>query len=178
MSGPFQPGNMSYVQSNASAPNLASYAHLDVRDPAVTDILYPISKVWVNTVLNTVWVLTSQTSIGGVIQSVWTETGSNSVTVVSGAASGTVTANGRVVSVTFTGVSIAAGAIQAFTTSNTSITGSGTVLLLSMVGATSGAALNVQSIVNSASQSVITVENGTGATTSTANITFTYMVLN
>lgn len=99
-------------------------------------------------------------------------------TVASGAASGTVAANGRVVSVTFTGVSIAAGATQAFTTSNTSITGSGTVLHISMVGSTSGAALNIQSVVNSASQSVITVENGTGATTTTANITFTYFVLN
>jgi hypothetical protein len=88
------------------------------------------------------------------------------------------TANGRVGVVTFSSVSIAAGATQAFTISNTAITGSGTQLLLSMVGATSGAALNIQSVANTASQTVITVENGTGATTSIANITFTYIVLN
>ena len=99
-------------------------------------------------------------------------------TVASGAASGTVAANGRVVSVTFTGVSIAGGATQVFTTSNTSITGSGTVLLISHIGATTGSSLNIQSVVNSASQSVITVENGTGLTTTVANITFTYLVLN
>jgi hypothetical protein len=101
-------------------------------------------------------------------------------TVGSGAASGTVAANGRVVSVTFTGVSIASGATQAFTTSNTSITGSGTVLALSWSGATAGSALSVVSIVNTAGQSVITITNGTSATmvTSVANITFTYFVLN
>jgi hypothetical protein len=101
-------------------------------------------------------------------------------TVASGAASGTVAANGRVVSVTFTGVSIASGAAQAFTTSNTSITGSGTVLALTWSGATAGSALSIESIVNSAGQSVITVTNGTSATMvmSVANITFTYLVLN
>ena len=101
-------------------------------------------------------------------------------TVASGAASGTVTANGRVVSVTFTGVSIASGATQAFTTANSSITGSGTVLDLSWVGATAGSALSVVSVANTAGQSVITMTNGTSATmvTSTANITFTYFVLN
>lgn len=101
-------------------------------------------------------------------------------TVVSGAASGTVAGNGRVVSITFTGVSIASGATQAFTTSNTSITGSGTVLALSWSGATAGSGLSVVSIANTASQSVITMTNATSATmvTSTANITFTYFVLN
>ena len=101
-------------------------------------------------------------------------------TVVSGASSGTVAGNGRVVSITFTGVSIASGATQAFTTSNTSITGSGTLLLLTWSGATAGSSLSVESIVNSANQSVITMTNGTSATmvTSVANITFNYFVLN
>ncbi len=99
-------------------------------------------------------------------------------TVASGSSAGTVAADGRVVSVTFTSVSIAGGATQAFTTSNTAITGSGTVLHISMVGATSGAGLNIQSVANTAGQSVITVENTTLATTSTADITFTYFVLN
>lgn len=101
-------------------------------------------------------------------------------TVASGAAAGTVTANGRIVSVTFTGVSIASGASQAFTTANSSITGAGTVLKISWTGATAGSALSIQSVVNSAGQSVITMTNGTSATmvTSVANITFTYFVLN
>lgn len=97
-------------------------------------------------------------------------------TVASGASPQT--ANGRIGFVTFTGVSIAAGAAQAFTISNSAIAGSGTELHLAMFGATTGAALTIQSVVNSASQSIITVINGTGATTTTANITFTYFVLN
>jgi hypothetical protein len=64
------------------------------------------------------------------------------------------------------------------TTSNTSITGSGTILLASLTGSTTGAALNIQSIVNSANQAVFTIENGTGATTQTGTITITYLVLN
>lgn len=88
------------------------------------------------------------------------------------------TANARVFSVTFSGVSIAAAATQSFTISNSTITGSTTVIQLTMAGATTGAALNIQSVTNSANQSVIVVENGTGATTSTANITFIGHVLN
>jgi hypothetical protein len=99
-------------------------------------------------------------------------------TVVTGAASGTVTANGRVVAVTFTGVSIAGGANQIFTTANSSISGSTTRIFPTLVGATNGAALTVESVANTAGQSVITVQNGTGATTTTANLTIYYFVLN
>lgn len=89
------------------------------------------------------------------------------------------TANGRSGQVTFSGVSIAAGATQSFVINNTSIAAIGTVILYSMVGATTGAALNIQSVTNVAgTSSTIVVENGTGATTSTANITFTFLVLN
>lgn len=87
-------------------------------------------------------------------------------------------ANARVFSVTFSGVNIAADATQSFTISNSVITGASTVIQYTMVGATTGAALNIQSVTNSASQSVIVVENGTGATTSTANISFVGTVLN
>jgi hypothetical protein len=52
------------------------------------------------------------------------------------------------------------------------------LLSITMVGATSGSALTIQSVANTGGQSVITVTNGTGATTTTANITFTYLVLN
>lgn len=86
------------------------------------------------------------------------------------------TANGRAFSATFSSVSIAAGATQSFVIANTAVN---TLVLLSMVGATTGAALNIQSITNSAGVSTtIVVENGTGATTSIANITFTGLCLN
>lgn len=99
-------------------------------------------------------------------------------TVVTAGASPQV-ANGRVGSVTFSGVSIVAASTQTFTITNSSITGAGTLLLISMVGATTGSALTIQSIVNSAGSTAITVTNGTGsATPSVANITFTYEVLN
>lgn len=87
-------------------------------------------------------------------------------------------ANGRSFAVTFSGVSIAAGATQSFTITNSKIVSATTPVQISMVGATTGAALNIQSVTNSAGQSVIVVENGTGATTSTANITFTGTILN
>lgn len=88
------------------------------------------------------------------------------------------TANGRTFSVTFSGVSIAAAATQSFTIANSVITGSSTLIQYTMIGATTGAALNIQSVTNSASQSVIVIENGTGETTSTANITFIGTIIN
>jgi hypothetical protein len=87
--------------------------------------------------------------------------------------------NGRAGQVTFSGVSIAAGATQSFVISNTSIPSAAAVISYTMVGATTGAALNIQSVTNVANtSSTIVVENGTGATTSVANITFTYVLLN
>lgn len=86
------------------------------------------------------------------------------------------TANARAFAVTFTGVSIAAGATQSFVIANSAVNSQA---LISMAGATTGAALNIQSITYSANTSItIVVENGTGATTSVANITFTGILLN
>jgi hypothetical protein len=96
-----------------------------------------------------------------------------------GAGASPQTANGRSGQVTFSGVSIAAGATQSFVINNTSIAAIGTVILYGMTGATAGAALSIVSVTNvAATSSTIVVTNGTGATTSTANITFTYLVLN
>jgi hypothetical protein len=96
--------------------------------------------------------------------------------VVVGAAASPQTANGRVFSVTFSSVSIAAGATQSFVINNTSVN---TLVQLSMVGATTSSALSIQSITNSAGVSTtIVVTNGTGAATSTANITFTGFCVN
>ena len=96
----------------------------------------------------------------------------------SGAAGGTVTCNGRQGAVTFTGPSIAAGAVQTLTMGNTAITGSGTVIIYSLVGVTTGAALTIQSVTNSAGQSAVVVANGAAVTTSTASITLNFIVLN
>lgn len=96
--------------------------------------------------------------------------------VVVGAAASPQTANGRVFSVTFSGVSIAAGATQSFVIDNTAVN---TLVQLSMVGATAGSALSIVSVTNVAGTSTtIVVTNGTGATTSTANITFTGQCIN
>jgi hypothetical protein len=96
--------------------------------------------------------------------------------VVVAAAASPQTANGRAFAVTFSGVSIAAGATQSFVINNTAVN---TQALISMIGATTGAALNIQSVTYSAGTSItIVVENGTGATTSTANLTFTGLCLN
>jgi hypothetical protein len=100
------------------------------------------------------------------------------VVTASGAASGTVNCNGRVGSITFTGVSIAAGADLTLTMGNTSITGASTRLLFSMSGSTSSSAPSVKSVTPSANQFVWVITNGTGAATTTADITFDFIVLN
>jgi hypothetical protein len=98
---------------------------------------------------------------------------------VAAAAASPQTANGRSGQVVFSGVSIAAGATQTFVINNTAISAIGTVILYSMTGATQGSALTIESVTNVAgTSSTIVVTNGTGATTSTANITFTFLVLN
>jgi hypothetical protein len=98
-------------------------------------------------------------------------------TVVTAGASPQV-ANGRSGQVTFSGVSIAAGATQTFVITNSAVSGASQVILYSLVGATTGAALTIQSVTNSAGSSSIVVQNGTGASTTTANVTFTYILLN
>ena len=100
------------------------------------------------------------------------------VVTASGAASGTVNCNGRVGQVTFTSVSIAAAADLTLTMGNTSIAGASTVLLWSMKGATTGSALSVKSTTPSANQYIWVITNGTGATTTTADLVFNFMVLN
>lgn len=97
-----------------------------------------------------------------------------------GATSGTTTAtlNARVGQVTITTPSIAAGATAVMTISNTSITGSGTQVGYWLTGGTTGAALTIQSYANTANQSVVTIQNGTGATTNTASLVLNFVVLN
>lgn len=86
--------------------------------------------------------------------------------------------NARAGSVTFSSVSIAAAATQTFVITNSTITGASTKILFSLVGATTGSALTIQSYTPSAGSVSVVIMNGTGATTTTANITLDYLVLN
>ncbi len=99
------------------------------------------------------------------------------VTTGTGAASGSVTCNGRTGSVTFTTVSVAQNADISLTMSNTSITGASTRCIWALSGATTNSALTVKSYTPTASQVVWVVTNG-GTATSTADITFDFIVLN
>ncbi len=120
-------------------------------------------------------IVTGPESVSGLLTA---SAGLNTAPVVASGASPQ-TANARSGQVTFTGVSIVAGASQSFVINNTSIAAIGTVVSYSMVGATAGAALSIVSVTNvAATSATIVVTNGTGATTTTANITFTFVVLN
>jgi len=68
----FQPGANLYTQGFGSRPENVEVPHVDVRAPASTDVLYPIGKIWINRLANTVYFLTSQTSSAGVTTSTWT----------------------------------------------------------------------------------------------------------
>lgn len=100
------------------------------------------------------------------------------LTVPSSSGASPQTANGRSFSVTFTGVSIAAGATQSFVIQNSSIAGPGTSIIYTQIGATTGSSLTIQSVTNTAGQSTIVMTNGTGATTTTANINFRGLIVN
>ena len=96
----------------------------------------------------------------------------------SGAASGPVVLDSRAGQVTFTSVSIAAAADLTLTITNAEITGAGTQIIYSMSGSTTGSAPSIKSVTNSAGSSAIVVTNGTGATTTTADIVFNFLVVN
>lgn len=96
----------------------------------------------------------------------------------SGAASGPVVVNGRSGRATFTSVSIAAAADLTLTITNSAITASTTEVLLDMSGATTGSALSIKSKTASSGSLAIVVTNGTGATTTTADIQIDFLVLN
>lgn len=86
--------------------------------------------------------------------------------------------NARVGSVTFTGISIAAAADLTLVLTNSTITGASTRVMLSRSGTTTGAAVSIKSVTASAGSLSIVLTNGTGATTTTADITFDFIVLN
>lgn len=95
-----------------------------------------------------------------------------------GAAPGPVVLNSRAGQVIFTGVSIAAAADLTLTITNSAITGATTQVIYSMSGSTTGSAPSIKSVTNSAGSSDIVVTNGTGATTTIADITLNFIVVN
>jgi hypothetical protein len=94
-----------------------------------------------------------------------------------GAAASPIVLNNKVGSVTFTSVSIAAAADLTLTITNSNVTTS-SIISYDMYGATTGSALTIKSVTNTAGSSAIVVTNGTGATTSTADITLVFSFLN
>lgn len=99
-------------------------------------------------------------------------------TTASGAASGPVVLNTRTGKVTFTTVSIAAAADLTLTMTNSAITSSSTQVIYSLSGATTGSALSVKSVTAGSGTIAFVITNGTGATTTTADISITFIVVN
>lgn len=98
----------------------------------------------------------------------------------SGTASGTTAAtlNGRSGQITITTPTINAGATFTFTITNSSVTASTTQILYGLTGGTTGSAITIQSVTNSASQSVVVVQNASAVTNSTDSLVLTFLVLN
>jgi hypothetical protein len=96
----------------------------------------------------------------------------------SGVASGPVVLNSRAGRVTFTSVSIAAAADLTLTMTNSAITSSATQVICSMSGATTGSALSIKSKTAGSGTIAIVVTNGTGASTTTADIEIEFLVVN
>ena len=187
--------------------NPADVIKITTSTPNSADIYHALGTIAVNNALAEAWMLVSKsggtatwsniTGGSGSFTSLTATTGNISATagnlVLSGAGSGFVTtptvvaagatpqtANGRIIQVTFSSVSIASGATQAFVISDSSITGSSTTVQVTWFGATAGSGLSIASVVNAAGSCTITMTNATSATmvTSVANITFICQVLN
>ncbi|MES2409038.1 MAG: hypothetical protein V4509_01915 [Patescibacteria group bacterium] len=95
-----------------------------------------------------------------------------------GVAASPIVLNSRAGAAVFTSVSIAAAADLTLTITNSAVTASTTQIIYSLAGATTGSALTIKSVTNSAGSSAVVVTNGTGATTSTSDITLTFLVVN
>lgn len=159
MSSPFMPSPISY--DDAPAGGSEALMIVAPRDPsALQDVSQPSGYLWLSDL---------------------TSGGSGTLFVQAGFSRGTpswtaqLTANQTGQEV-LTGVSIDADAAQTFTISNPLVK-STSKIMATIQGATSGAALSVQEIVPRNGEFDIIIQNGTGATTSTADITVTYIIL-
>lgn len=66
-----QPGSSIYTQGFGSRPENVEVPHIDIRDPASTDINFPQGKRWINSVDNSEFTLTSFTSTNGIVSANW-----------------------------------------------------------------------------------------------------------
>jgi len=107
-------------------------------------------------------------------------TAGDGIVLNSGTASGTTTAtlNGRSGQVTITTPSIAAGATFSFALTNSSITASTTQVLYGLTGGTTGSAITIQSVTNSAGTSTIVLQNASAVTANSGSLVLTFLVLN
>jgi len=94
--------------------------------------------------------------------------------------SGTTTAtlNGRCGKITITTPTINAGATFTFTITNSSVTSSSTQILYGLTGGTTGSAITIQSVTNSASTSAVVIQNASAVTNSTGSLVLTFLVIN
>ena len=114
----------------------------------------------------------SVTSSGVTVADVLSNVGGIKVTPTDvGAGASPQTANNRHFKVVFNSVSIAAGATQALVINNSLITGASTDIMYTWFGTTTSSAVSLSSVVNAAGQSTLTFTNGTGAATTSSNIT-------
>ncbi len=176
----FQQGATLYTQSFGSRPEDVEIPHLDSRAPAVSDTRYPLGKRWVDVVAGNAYVLVKFTSVGGILQANWAQTGGiGGFTLSSGSltiSNGTLnlgTAGNKINIATGTNASVGtsaamtAGAVTVATTAS-----SATALIFYSRKTTGGTPGDVS----------ITAQDGTGFTlTSTSNTetsTFNWWIIN
>jgi len=156
----FQSGARVYSQGFGTVG--VNNSHIDVRNPATTDILYKIGTNWVNTIANTVYQLTSQTSSAGITSSTWTLLGAgegdlNTLTTddstvvmpsagninLAGASPISTTGSGATATINLSGtVSVAHGGTGATTlTSHGVLVGAGTGAVAGLTAGSSGQVL-------------------------------------
>jgi hypothetical protein len=188
----FQPGSMNYTQGFGSSPDSVAFPHIDVRSPTSSDVNYQIGQRWVNRVAGSEYVLTSQSSTGGVLTSNWALLGTTGGTLdtlttddttvvtptagninVAGASPLSTTGSGSTVTVNLTGTVPVANGGTGLTsvTAHDLLVGNGTSpLTLLAPSATSGVPLISQGASANPVYGTATVPGGgTGATTFTAH---------
>ena len=67
----FQPGANLYTQGFGSRPENIEVPHIEQRDPAPTDINYPVGKRWLNTDSQEEFILYSFIAVGGIMTANW-----------------------------------------------------------------------------------------------------------
>jgi len=175
MTVPFSPGSNNYTQGFGSNPENVEVPTYQARQPTPSDTNWPIGKRWI-WIGNGEFTLESITTVSGLAVAFWAVGATLPLVVAAGASPQT--ANSRLATVTFSGVSIAAGASQTFVINDSAITANTTAVDVGMVGATAGSALSIVSVTIAVGTLTIVITNGTGATTDTANITFSVFVQN